>query len=656
METPWLWLIPFLPFLGALANALVYAKTLRARRQAEGSADESRTERLAGFVGTAAVAGAFGVSIAAFIKLLGLAAEERVLTATLAPWIQAGSVQVSWSLAIDPLNAALMLVVTGVGSLIHLYSTGYMHGDPGFAKYFSYLNLFVGMMLMLILSDSLLGLFLGWEGVGLCSYLLIGFWYQDGAKADAAKKAFIVNRIGDFGFLIGMFLLFWGGAQTLNMEGINTATEAGWISPQVATWAGLFLFLGCCGKSAQIPLYIWLPDAMAGPTPVSALIHAATMVTSGIYLIARLSDFFAFAPGVLPVIAVVGALTALFAATVGLMQRDIKKVLAYSTVSQLGYMFLALGVGAFDAAVFHLITHAFFKALLFLGAGSVIHAMHHEQDMFRMGGLRTKIPITYVTMWIGSCALAGIPLFSGFFSKDLILFETASHSWPGWILWLIGMGGAILTATYTGRLMALTFYGSPRYHEDPAHPVHESPRAMTLPLQILAFLSVAGGLLGIPFLLHPLQDWLQPVTGAAKQVVRGDHHPSYVLEVILILVSAGVAVFFLRRGLRNHQRDPQAEEQQLERVEGLKLQVREAYNVDGFYDLFVVQPLKLLAALSARFDQVFVDGLVNVVGRRSTSAGQDVRKMQSGGTGDYALWFSFGAVVILVGLMWRSWS
>ncbi|KAA3612743.1 MAG: NADH-quinone oxidoreductase subunit L [Planctomycetota bacterium] len=652
METPWLWLIPLLPFLGTLLNALLHAGVLRRRQQERDlmAPAVAVPERLAGWIGTGAVALSFLVAVAAFLRLKALPVDERVLTATLAPWIQAGSLDLSWTLSIDPLNAAMMLVVTGVGALIHLYSIGYMHGDKGFCKYFSYLNLFVGMMLMLILSESLLGLFLGWEGVGLCSYLLIGFWYEDGEKADAARKAFIVNRIGDFGFLIGMFLLYWGGGGSLNMSDINAAASQGAFSEGLATLAGLCLFLGCCGKSAQIPLYVWLPDAMAGPTPVSALIHAATMVTSGIYLVARLGDFFAFAPGVLPVIACVGAATALFAATIGIAQRDIKKVLAYSTVSQLGYMFLGLGVGAFTGAVFHLITHAFFKALLFLGAGSVIHAMHHQQDMFKMGGLRDRIPITYKTMLIGAFALAGVPLFSGFFSKDLILFETATGHTSPWLLWLVGAGGAALTATYTGRLLALTFYGEARFDPQKTK-VHESPRTMTLPLMVLAVLSIAGGLLGIPFIMHPLADWLDPVVGQATLEVRGEHHPAHGLEIALLLVGSAIAIGFLSFGLRHYRRSPEEQRSRADQATGLLRWLANAWFVDALYALLVTTPLKILAILSATVDVFFVDGTVNWVARRSRATGNDVRRMQSGGANDYALWFSLGAVVIVVGLL-----
>lgn len=667
MDAPWLWLIPLLPFAGALLNGLLHARVLRARAAAgaghpahgaghgghggHGDAAPHPLERWAGILGTLLVAGAFLVAVRAFFSLRGLEVHERVLRAPLETWIRSAELDVGWSLVVDPLSCTLVLVITGVGALIHLYSTGYMHGDRGYAKYFAYLNLFVGMMLMLVLSDSLVGLFLGWEGVGLCSYLLIGFWYEDGAKSDAARKAFIVNRIGDFGFLIGMFLLFWWntGAPSLNLAQINQAAADGQFAPGVLTLACLCLFLGCCGKSAQIPLHVWLPDAMAGPTPVSALIHAATMVTSGIYLVARLSPAFAHAPGVLHVIALVGAATALFSASIALAQRDIKKVLAYSTVSQLGYMFLGLGVGAFGAAVYHLVTHAFFKALLFLGAGSVIHALAGEQDMLRMGGLRKYVPVTYRSMLLGACALAGIPLFSGFFSKDEILFSAATGPYGAgnWLLWLLGSAGALLTAVYTGRLLGLSFFGPERFDRQRVHP-HESPRSMTIPLVVLAFLSLAGGVLGNLF-LHPLEEWLHPVVGGATVVARGEHHAAHALEVGLLLFAAAVAAGGTYYGWRRFRTGVEAHERQLEQP-GLLRTLADAWHVDALYDALVVAPLKRLAAGAAAFDTHVIDGAVNLAGAAGRAAGGAVRRIQSGFAAHYALWFSLGAAILLLGL------
>ncbi len=648
MEAPWLWLVPLLPLLGAAGNGLLHARTLWRRARAPEGTTVPGPERASGLLGTLVVAASFAVAVAAFLVLRGLPPEQRVLTAHLAPWIQAGALDVSWSLLVDPLSATMMLVVTGVSALIHLYSTGYMHGDPGFARYFAYLNLFVAMMLVLVLSDTLLGLFLGWEGVGLCSYLLIGFWYEDGLKADAARKAFIVNRIGDFGFLVGMFLLYWGGAGTLGFAGVNEAAMDGTIPAGLLTLAAVGLFVGCTGKSAQIPLFVWLPDAMAGPTPVSALIHAATMVTAGVYLVARMADTFA-AAGILPVIAVVGTLTALLAATIGLAQRDIKKVLAYSTVSQLGYMFLGLGVGAFSAAVFHLVTHAFFKALLFLGAGSVIHAMGGRQDMLGMGGLRRRIPITWTTMLVGALALAGIPGFAGFFSKDEILFRTATGPTAPWLLWAVGAGGALLTALYTGRLLALTFLGKPRFDADEVH-VHESPPSMTVPLRVLAVLSVLGGLLGIPLLLHPLETWLAPVVEEAAVATRGEAHPDHLLEIGLLVVGSAIGLAGLIWGVRRFQRDVAGQQAALDAPRGLQRVLAGAWFVDELYAAVVLAPLKALRVLCAAFDTFVIDFVVNALASLSRRLGQVVRRVQSGGVGDYALWFGLGAAVIVLTL------
>ncbi len=647
MNALWIWLIPLLPLAGTLLNGWLHARVLR--RRAAGDTQAAAPEKAAAWIGSLAVAAAFLVSLIAFFRLLALDEHARVLTGSLGTWIEAGPLTVSWTLTFDPLSAVMALVVTGVGALIHVYSIGYMRGDPGFARYFAYLNLFIAAMLILVLSSSLPGLFLGWEGVGLCSYLLIGFWYDQGEKADAARKAFIVNRIGDFGFLIGMFLLFWGGMGTLELAGINAnVTGPNPISPGIATLAGLCLFLGCCGKSAQIPLHIWLPDAMAGPTPVSALIHAATMVTAGVYLVARLAPFFAFAPGVLPVIACVGALTALVAATIGLAQKDIKKVLAYSTVSQLGYMFLGLGVGAFSVAIFHLVAHAFFKALLFLCSGSVIHAMHDEQNMFRMGGLRDKLPVTYKTMLIGSFALAGVPLFSGFFSKDEILFRAVTGPTAPLVLWIVGTLGALLTALYIGRLISLTFLGTPRYDTAKVTP-HESPAVMTRPLVALAFLAVAGSLLGLPHILEPLEHWLAPVTEQASRAVRGAGEAGAGLEVLLMLVGAAVALGGLAYGIRLYRSGDLSRGRALaEKRPQLHQALENAWYFDLAYHLFVVLPLKVVAFVALLFDQGVIDGLVNRAASLSRAAGARVRRIQSGGTGDYAFWLGAGATLFLV--------
>ena len=499
---PYLRFIILLPLLGVVFHVFYGARAGR---------------RAVNAIGPGVVLAAFLLAVAAFFQL----PDGGALVDRMFPWITAGELHVDFALRVDALSALMILVITGVGFLIHVYSVGYMAEDADVARYFAYLNLFTAAMLVLVMAENLLLLFVGWEGVGLCSYLLIGFWYTDDEKASAGKKAFIVNRIGDAGFLLGLFVLFWGlgahGVWTLSFTDIQA--NASVLSVGTVTAVCVLLFIGATGKSAQIPLYVWLPDAMAGPTPVSALIHAATMVTAGIYLIARLHFLYAVSPAALALVAYIGAGTALFAATIALVQTDIKKVLAYSTVSQLGYMFLGLGVGAYGAAVFHLMTHAFFKALLFLGAGSVIHGMSDEQDITKMGGLRHTMPTTYWTFAVGCLAIAGVPLLSGFFSKDLILEEAyaAPHGSVG--LWLLGTLGAGLTAFYMFRLLFVTFWGETRAEPEVAHHIHESPSVMTGPLIVLAGLSVIGGYFSVPHFLEAVFA----------------HHPAHVSFVIRYL-------------------------------------------------------------------------------------------------------------------------
>ena len=486
--TDLLWLVPLLPFAGAAANAIAGPRAPKG-------------------VTTAIGLGAPGVSLLIALALLGEFASggRQVVEQTLYAWT-AGPIHLDVAFLLDPLSAVMMFVVTFVGFWIHVYSVGYMAHEEGYQRYFVYLNLFMGAMLLLVLGNNFLVMFVGWEGVGLCSYLLIGFYYQQNWPADAGMKAFVVNRIGDFGFLVGLFALF-AVFGTLNFREIfgrvaahpELATGPYALGLSLAGFVALCLFIGAMGKSAQIPLYVWLPDAMAGPTPVSALIHAATMVTAGVYMVARANVLYQLAGGVSLFVAVVGAVTAIFAATIGLAQNDIKKVLAYSTVSQLGYMFLAAGLGAYSAAIFHLFTHAFFKALLFLGSGSVIHAMGGEQDMTKMGGLKAKLPATYRTFLVGTVALAGIPPLAGFFSKDAILGAAAEHG--QWVLWTIGWVTAGLTALYMFRAVFMTFYGTFRGTEEQAHHLHESPAVMTVPLWVLAFGAVFAGFLGVPALL-----------------------------------------------------------------------------------------------------------------------------------------------------------
>jgi NADH-quinone oxidoreductase subunit L len=511
-------LIILFPLAGALINGLLGKKLPKSA---------------VSFIGPAAIGLSFVVVVFSFMKLLQLPVEERSIEQTLFTWISSGNLNVGFNLLFDQLSAIMALIVSGVSFLIHIYSVGYMGEDKGYSKFFTYLNLFVFMMLILVLGDSYLMMFIGWEGVGLCSYLLIGFWFEEKANADAGKKAFIVNRIGDFGFLLGMFLIFNVFSSLNYHEVFEQAKNVQNINGGIFVAMTLLLFVGAIGKSAQIPLYVWLPDAMAGPTPVSALIHAATMVTAGVYMVARSSVLYALAPTSMMVVACVGAATALFAATIGITQFDIKKVLAYSTVSQLGYMLIAVGVGAFSAGIFHLMTHAFFKALLFLGAGSVIHAMHHAyhathnhddpQDMRNMGGMRKYMPVTYKCFLLATLAIAGAPLFSGFFSKDEILWFAFSSSRGGVGFWLIGVLAAGITAFYMFRLLFMTFFGENRLKAEEQNHLHESPKTITIPLIVLAVLSVFGGFIGIPeaFIKHAnlFEHFLDPVFEDAHNII-----------------------------------------------------------------------------------------------------------------------------------------
>src|SRR5213594_2353466 len=518
------WLIPALPLAGALCNILF----------------GNRIGRRAHWVAVPTVAGSF----LAACTVLAHVWDGGSFTSPLFAWIVAGDFETSVVALVDPLTGVMLLVVTGVSALIHLYSVGYMHDDPGYARYFAYLNLFVFSMTMLVLAGDFLVLYVFWEAVGLCSYLLIGFWYTRPAAAQAGKKAFIVNRVGDFGFGLGVMWL-WTALGTLDYVAVFRDAET--LSPATATGIALLLFMGACGKSAQLPLHTWLPDAMEGPTPVSALIHAATMVTAGVYMVARSHAIFERSPVALEVVAWVGVATALFAASIGLVQKDIKRVLAYSTVSQLGYMFLALGVGAYTSGIFHLVTHAFFKALLFLGAGSVIHALSGEQDLEKMGGLKSALPRTHATMLIATLAIAGVFPLSGFFSKDEILWYAWKSGGP--LLWAVGVIGAFLTAFYMFRLYFLAFRGSPRLTEEAKRHLHESPNSMTLPLVVLAILSAVGGLIQVPLIERGqrLDHFLEPVFADVARVVGGAAHAGHAageagLEVALMVISLVVAL------------------------------------------------------------------------------------------------------------------
>jgi NADH-quinone oxidoreductase subunit L len=687
LEFPALYWIPLLPLLGAAFNLIVGRKLGRSPVH---------------LVACGTVLGSLAVGlVATFQHLYPLwklashagAGAAPTLTASLFDWITAGRVSIKLGLLFDPLAAVMVFVITFVGFLIHVYSTGYMREDPDYARFFGYLNLFTGSMLMLVLGDNLVTLFVGWEGVGVCSYLLIGFWYdKDGtrkvgdANATAGKKAFITNRVGDFAFVIGMLLIF-SVTGTLSIGELAGSTGKlmhvfapfGVKTVSVAALAGLLLLIGATGKSAQIPLYVWLPDAMAGPTPVSALIHAATMVTAGVYMIARLNFVFMLSPTLMGVVALVGAATAFYAATIGLAQNDIKKVLAYSTISQLGYMFLAVGVGAFSAGIFHLFTHAFFKACLFLGAGSVIHAMSGRQDIREMGGLWRKMPLTGKTFLVSCLAIAGIVPFSGFFSKDEILWRAISTANPGlWpsalpaVLYALALAGAACTAFYMFRLFFLTFWGpETRAGEETARHVHESPASMTMPLVVLAFGAAVVGLLGMPGVVeHKLQlpnlfhHWLAPVVDRGAQIAAGvpriaplgpnAYAQSSGLEVALALLSLAVAAAAIWAAWRWYRGGPSEQAERLaKRYPGLHRLVVDKYRIDELYGWLVVKPLRGLAlVLWKAVDAFFIDllgvngsaAIVDVVGRIS-------RRLHNGNVQRYvvALVTGVAAVVIWVG-------
>jgi NADH-quinone oxidoreductase subunit L len=643
MITSLIYLTVLLPLAGFLINGIFGRKI--------------KNEKIIGIIGSSAVGIPFLITLFTFFESLGLPAEKRETIITLFNWMTVGDLNVNFAYQVDQLSIIMALIVTGVGFIIHVYSIGYMHGDKGFWRFFAYLNLFIFAMMNLIMADNFVLLFLGWEGVGLCSYLLIGFWYdrkfEKGTTGDAAKKAFIVNRIGDFGFLLGMFLIYQTFG-SLNFNEVFTRAAAFGVSETTFTMIALFLFIGATGKSAQIPLFVWLPDAMAGPTPVSALIHAATMVTAGVYMVARCSILFASAPTVLMIIAVIGLLTALFAASVGLVQNDIKKVLAYSTVSQLGYMFLALGVGAFSAGIFHVMTHAFFKALLFLGAGSVIHAMHEEQNIQNYGGLKKYMPKTAVTFFVAALAISGIPPFAGFFSKDEILWY--AYSQGSMLYWIIGVITALLTAFYMFRLYYLTFEGKERIGHN-KHP-HESPSVMTIPLIILAVLSAIGGFVGVPEVFsgehgNLFHSWLAPVFHDAERKLNiyGFHtHFEELLLMVISVAGAGLSIFAARYVYLNR----------LSIAEKFSLRFRHTYKilmnkyyVDEAYDKMVINPLvkgseKILWNIT---DNWFIDGIVNGTAVVVGSVSQSIKRMQTGVAQFYAVIMLLGIAAALLWLI-----
>ena len=611
---------------------------------------------------------------------VGAALEQHLYT-----WISVADLHIDLAFRVDPLSAVMLMVVAWVSFVIHVYSVGYMAHDEGYWRFFSYLNLFVFAMLLLVLGGNLPILFIGWEGVGLCSYLLIGFWYSDTQKAQAGLKAFVVNRVGDFGFLIGVFTLFalfgsldftaleQGVANLHNVNALITnGVFAGWTYKAALTFATLMLFVGATGKSAQIPLFVWLPDAMAGPTPVSALIHAATMVTAGVYMVVRLNFVFALAPTTMMVIAVVGGLTAFLAATIGLVQNDIKKVLAYSTVSQLGYMFLATGVGAFVAAIFHLMTHAFFKACLFLGSGSVIHSCDGEQDMREMGGLHKKMPITAWTMGLSTLAIMGFPLFSGFFSKDEILFNAFASTRGGPLIWGLGFVAAGMTAFYMWRLMFMTFSGETRgLSEKARHHLHESPATMTVPLIILAFLAVVGGWVGIPHVFHGFDNyfgiWLDPIFATAAHHPANAalfnheayfnatlHHTVHGATVEWVLMGSSVLIGLagLALGWILYKGGPAAITERLPKMAGIGAVYRTLLNkywVDEAYDVFPVGFTKMAGRVSHKFfDVVVVDGLLTKVPPMLVRlAGGAVAWLQNGDAQRYMAFILFGVAISL---------
>jgi NADH-quinone oxidoreductase subunit L len=682
-------LILLLPLLGFLVNgALAMASGMKGAervRTGEGEPEPGGAFPLArtlpSWVGPGVLGLAFALTLVNFVGMLGVELVEPVIRSYWT-WMLTGTLAVEAAIQLDQLSVVMMMVVTGVGFLIHVFSVGYMKEDPGYARYFAYLNLFVFFMLVLVMGANYPMLFVGWEGVGLCSYLLIGFWFRDREKADAGKKAFIVNRVGDFGLLMAMFILF-SVFGTLSFGPIfEAAPDTLVYGGGVATAITLFLLLGAVGKSAQIPLHVWLPDAMAGPTPVSALIHAATMVTAGVYLVARSSVLFALAPAGAAAVAVVGALTALFAATIALQQYDIKKVLAYSTVSQLGFMFLGVGVGAYAAGVFHLMTHAFFKALLFLGAGAVIHSMHHAlhathkdwdaQDMRNMGGLRRFMPATWITMWVATLAIAGIWPFAGFFSKDEIIWyagTSAVYSGLYAVLWGMALAAAILTAIYMTRMMVLTFHGGNRTGDEERSHLHEAPWVMTVPLGVLAVLSIFGGWINVPgsvaqsffggFGALPMSDWLSswlaPLTAQADAIrvsqlgAYADTSPVGGGHVVWGAIATGVAlvtVLLAARFVLAQEVRPAVESEDPDT--GIRKVLYNKWYVDELYDRVIVKPLVGLSRACWRWiDQVLIDGTVNAVGAVARGFGWFGSLFQTGQLNTYAFILTLGALAVL---------
>ncbi|MFC1851118.1 NADH-quinone oxidoreductase subunit L [candidate division CSSED10-310 bacterium] len=643
-------LIPVIPFFGFLINGL---------------GSRWITRGLSGLIACLTIALSFIFSCIAFLSLIKLPAHDRLIETTVYTWIQAGSFSVDIGFQLDSLSAIMILVVTGVGLLIHIYSIGYMSHEPAYARYFSYLNLFTFAMLILVLGNNFLLMFVGWEGVGLCSYLLIGFWYEKKSASDAGKKAFIVNRIGDFGFILGMVAIFYvfGTLDFTDVFGavdkhLEVLKQEPFLSISLITLITLALFLGATGKSAQIPLFVWLPDAMEGPTPVSALIHAATMVTAGVYMVARCHILYLLSGTSLQIVAVVGAVTALFAATIGIMQNDIKRVLAYSTVSQLGYMFLGCGVGAFAAGIFHLMTHAFFKALLFLGAGSVIHALSGEQDIRKMGGIRKKIPWTFGVFLVATLAISGVPFFSGFFSKDEILWYSYAGLWGSGMslfLWFIGVLTAGLTAFYMFRLVFVTFTGQTRADEETFHHIHESPKVMIIPLVVLAILAFVGGYVGMPeiFGVHNyFHHFLEPVFEKGADLIQApvDKHPSHSMEWLLMGISVLVAGLGILLATVLYYWKPAIPARLAKSLPGVYHLILDKYRIDELYDFLIVNPIKNFSDrfLWRGFDDKVIDGTVNGIGRTMTEGGSIIRLIENGIVHRYASAIVIGFIGIMI--------
>jgi len=628
------WLIPAFPLLGVLGNIFLGGRL---------------GKRFVSLLSCGVVALSFVASVAALFALLALEPASRHFERHIFTWFLSGSFRVEGVLLIDPLSVLMALVVSGVAFLIHVYSTGYMAEDTGYRRYFVYLNLFTFSMLALVLAGNFLLLYIGWEAVGLCSYLLIGFWFHKKSAADAGRKAFIVNRIGDFGFALGILLIFRTFG-TLDFSAVfTTAAKLFPVGSPIVTAITLLLFMGATGKSAQIPLYTWLPDAMEGPTPVSALIHAATMVTAGVYMVARTSSLFVLSPISMGVVAAIGLATALYAASIGLVQNDMKRILAYSTISQLGYMFLACGVGAFAAGIFHLMTHAFFKALLFLVAGAVIHALSGEQDIRLMGGLRKKLPISYWTFLVAALAIAGVFPFAGFFSKDEILWETLKLRGP--LMWCLGAAGALMTSFYMFRLMFLVFHGTSRHEKH----IHVVPFSMKVPLICLAVLSAVGGLVGAPMLFgrHLVKEFLDPVFqtsisghAAESSTMAVGHAASY--ELAMSLVSLSMAVLGMTLAYRFYVTSPEVPFRIREKFGRLYSLLSNKYYVDEIYNALFVKPTtKVASALWKSFDSLVIDGAVNGSASAVEAGSKIVRRIQTGAVQSYALSIVLGAIAVL---------